>query len=199
MLSQYQKTIIEYRKRVFSFAFYSLRNREDAEDITQDVFIKLWQHWHKIDHDRVGAWLMRVARNSVVDHARRHKNDWQRVNTAENLGDRVAEEDPEPEFQEFRQHLEIAISSLNEPYRSILIMRDIQGLSYQEIEQSLDLNQSQVKVYLYRARRQLRENSTLRQCAADQNLLSMAGGGKSKSDATKSGSPVNYEGTSHVR
>jgi len=78
-------------------------------------------------------------------------------------------------------------------------MRDIQGLSYQEIEQSLDLNQSQVKVYLYRARRQLRENSTLRQCAADQNLLSMAGGGKSKSDATKSGSPVNYEGTSHVR
>lgn len=198
MLSQYQKTIIEYRKRVFSFAFYSLRNREDAEDITQDVFIKLWQHWRKIDHDRVGAWLMQVVRNSVVDHARRHKNDWQRVNTAENLGDRVAQEDPEPEFQEFRQHLETAISSLNEPYRSILIMRDVQGLSYQEIEQSLDLNQSQVKVYLYRARRQLRGNSALRQCAADQNLMSMDGGGKSNSDATKSGSPVNHEGTSHV-
>ena len=50
-------------------------------------------------------------------------------------------------------------------------MRDIQGLSYQEIEQTLNLSQSQVKVYLHRARRQLRENSMLRQLAADQNLL----------------------------
>ncbi len=198
MLSQYQQAITQYRQRVFSFAFYSLRTREDAEDITQDVFIRLWQHWRKIDHDRLGAWLMRVAHNSVVDHVRRHKNDRQRVDMPDTLEDAVTVEDSELESQEFRQYLEVAVSSLNDPNRSILIMRDIQGLSYQEIEQTLNLSQSQVKVYLHRARRQLRENSLLRQYAAEQNLLSEAGGEKPGREATNRGPAANHKGISHA-
>ena len=171
MLTQYKQAISQYRQRVFSFAYYSLRAREDAEDITQDVFIRLWQHWQKIDHDRMGAWLMRVAHNSVVDHLRRHKNEQQRVDMPDTLEDAVAVQDPGLESEEFRRTLETAIGTLSDPHRSIVIMRDIQGLSYQEIEQALNLSQSQVKVYLHRARRQLRENRTLRALAVDQNLL----------------------------
>jgi len=198
MLTQYQQAIAQYRQRVFSFAYYSLRTREDAEDITQDVFIRLWQHWRKIDHERMGAWLMRVAHNSVIDHTRRHKNEKQRVDLPDTLEDAVSVEDSELESQEFQQHLETAISTLNDPYRSIVIMRDIQGLSYQEIEQTLDLSQSQVKVYLHRARRQLRENQVLRQFAVEQNLLPPDEDNKMDKSQSEDGASANDEGLSHA-
>lgn len=198
MLAQYQQAISQYRQRVFSFAYYSLRTREDAEDITQDVFIRLWQHWRKIDHERVGAWLMRVAHNSVIDHVRRHKNDRQRIDMPDTLEDAVSVEDSELESREFQQQLEIAISTLNDPYRSILIMRDIQGLSYQEIEQTLNLSQSQVKVYLHRARRQLRENRTLRQFAVDRNLLAAEQESNRDGLHPEDGPSANDEGLSHA-
>ena len=198
MLTQYQQAIAQYRQRVFSFAYYSLRTREDAEDITQDVFIRLWQHWRKIDHERVGAWLMRVAHNSVIDHVRRHKNDQQRVDMPDTLEDALPVEDSELESQEFQHHLEMAISTLNDPHRSILIMRDIQGLSYQEIEQTLNLSQSQVKVYLHRARRQLRENAILRQFAAEQNLLPADQAQTEERARSDEGPSANDEGISNA-
>ena len=63
---------------------------------------------------------------------------------------------------------------MKEPQRSILIMRDVQGLSYQEVEQTLNLSQSQVKVYLHRARRKLREDVELRRIAQDANILAVS-------------------------
>ena len=171
MLPQYQQAIEKYRQRVFSFAYYSLRRREDAEDITQDVFIRLWQHWKKVDPERMGAWLMRVAHNSVIDHVRKHKADKQRVTLEQGVEDLVTVTDNTLETREFQHQLESAISDLAEPYRSIIIMRDVQGMSYLEIEQTLNLSQSQVKVYLHRGRRRLRENKTLRQLATDHAVL----------------------------
>ena len=170
MKALYQEAIERYRQRVFSFAYYSLRTREDAEDITQDVFIKLWQHWRKIDHDRLGAWLMRVAHNAVVDHVRRQKNAPQNVDQQEVLENTPAAQRDELETEEFQRQLEMSIAELKEPQRSILIMRDVQGLSYQEVEQTLNLSQSQVKVYLHRARRKLREDAALRRYAKDADL-----------------------------
>ncbi|MBL4820333.1 MAG: sigma-70 family RNA polymerase sigma factor [Gammaproteobacteria bacterium] len=198
MLAQYQQAIEKYRQRVFSFAYYSLRAREDAEDITQEVFIRLWQHWHKVEHDRMGAWLMRVAHNCVVDHVRKHQSDKQRVELHDFVDGTAGVEEAGPESQRFRQQLETAISELTDPYRSIIILRDVQGLSYAEIEQTLNLNQSQVKVYLHRGRRQLRDNQTLRQLARERAIInpeiiplteSMSG------NTNKS----NVEGTSHVK
>lgn len=174
MLKLYQQAIERYRQRIFSFAFYSLRIREDAEDITQDVFVRLWQHWGKIDQERLGAWLMRVAHNAVIDHVRKRSTRGQQIELEpylEQASNAVIPEDP-LESQQFRQQLESAISGLGEPHRSILIMRDVQGLRYEEIEQSLGLNQSQVKVYLHRARRQLRDNATLRRIASEQAIVS---------------------------
>ncbi|MCB1670184.1 MAG: sigma-70 family RNA polymerase sigma factor [Gammaproteobacteria bacterium] len=201
-MTQYKQAISQYRQRVFSFAYYSLRAREDAEDITQDVFIRLWQHWQKIDHDRIGAWLMRVAHNSVVDHLRRNRHEQQRVDLPDTLEEAVAVEDPGLESEQFRGALESAISSLADPHRSIVIMRDIQGLSYQEIEQTLNLSQSQVKVYLHRARRQLRENRSLRELAIEHNLTG-AGEERGRPTETEQGhgagvNRINTEGISHA-
>lgn len=165
MLEQYQQAIEQYRQRVYSFAHYSLRAREDAEDITQEVFIKLWQNWQKIDHEKLNAWLMRVAHNAVIDLVRRRKNP------AELIDDYAEPEDQATTSEEasakvdqdaFREELMSSICALDDPFRSIIIMRDVQGMSYADIQHTLDMSDSQVKVYLHRARRRLRESDVLR-------------------------------------
>jgi RNA polymerase sigma factor (sigma-70 family) len=164
MQKQYQQAITQYRQRVFSFANYSLRAREDAEDITQDVFIKLWQNWQRIDHSKLNAWLMRVAHNAVVDHVRKHKKANEQVDDYAEPEDQASEEYSGGDLDDraFKQQLMEAIKSLDDPFRSILVMRDIQGMSYTDIQESLDISASQVKVYLHRGRRKLRENKKLR-------------------------------------
>lgn len=185
MLTQYQQVIDQHRRRVYSFAFYSLRAKEDAEDVTQEVFIKLWQHWQKIDHLKVGGWLMRVAHNAVVDHVRRQKPGNEGIDSYAEVEQQAIEgsEGAAIDRDIYKRKLMEAIQSLDDPFKSIIIMRDIQGLSYAEIQGSLEISQSQVKVYLHRARRKLRENPVLREFF--QNSMSPA-----------SGSPDNYTGQS---
>lgn len=164
MLPQYQQAIEQYRQRVYSFAHYSLRGREDAEDVTQEVFIKLWQHWSKIDHSKLSAWLMRVAHNAVIDKVRKQKTGDSQVDDFAEVEEQGQRLDPGLELDQeaFKAELQTAIKGLDEPFRSIVIMRDIQGLSYAEIQETLEISDSQVKVYLHRGRRKLRENPALR-------------------------------------
>ena len=164
MLAQYQQAITQHRQRVFSFARYSLRAKEDAEDITQEVFIKLWQHWQKIDHSKLGAWLMRVAHNAVIDHVRKQKNVASQTDDYAEPEEQAAEVLTEQQVDDgrFKEELMASIKLLDDPFRSIIIMRDIQGMSYSDIQHTLDMSESQVKVYLHRGRRKLRENPALR-------------------------------------
>ena len=164
MLEQYQQAITQHRQRVFSFAHYSLRAREDAEDITQEVFIKLWRHWKKIDHSKLGAWLMRVAHNAVIDHVRKHKNMTSQTDDYAEPEEQAAEALTEQQVDDgrFKEELMASIKLLDDPFRSIIIMRDIQGMSYTDIQHTLDMSESQVKVYLHRSRRKLRDNPALK-------------------------------------
>ena len=170
MRALYLQAIDQHRHRILSFAHYSLRVREDAEDVTQEVFIKLWQHWQKIDHEKLGAWLMRVAHNSVIDHVRKQRPQQANLDHYAEVEDQVGEESDATQLDRhhFKKQLLSAIKTLEDPFRSIVIMRDIQGMSYEEIQGSLELSASQVKVYLHRARRKLRENSKLRQLFEEQ-------------------------------
>ena len=167
MLAQYRQAVDQHKQRVYSLALYSLRAREDAEDVTQEVFIKLWQHWQKVDLDKIGAWLMRVTRNSVIDHVRKRNPEQNQTDFNVETQPALESEETELDRTSIQQQLKLAIAELNEPFRSIIIMRDIQGFSYSDIEQTLDMSESQVKVYLHRARRKLRANPALRQLTGD--------------------------------
>ena len=107
---------------------------------------------------------MRVAHNAVVDHVRKDKKANEQVDDYAELEDQASEEYSGGDLDDraFEQQLMEAIKSLDDPFRSILVMRDIQGMSYTDIQQSLDISASQVKVYLHRGRRKLRENKKLR-------------------------------------
>jgi RNA polymerase sigma-70 factor (ECF subfamily) len=164
MSRDFRKLADEYSGRVYTYALYSLRRREDAEDVTQEVLVRLWQHRDGIRPDLVGPWVMRVARNLVVDFARRGRAratmfaDGPAAELAAAMvasGDTVA---GNVERGDLRSSIEAAIAELDEPYRSIVVMREIQELAYQEIASALDLPLGTVKVYLHRARRRLRES-----------------------------------------
>lgn len=149
-----------YQNRVFGFAYHYLGNREEAEDVTQEVFIRLWKHRENIDEEQPLGWLLRVARNASVDAIRRRKTYQRTVSVNTELVDFAHGSQPLPdtnaESSDFRRHLQDAVEKLAEPYRSIVILREIQELKYQEISDSLELPLSTVKVYLHRARKMLR-------------------------------------------
>ena len=143
-----------HENQVFSLANHLLRDRGEAEDVTQETFLKLWENLPGVDLLKARPWLMRVARNACFDRLR--KRSMERNHLAQNQD---VEHAPCPEgsmAQEQRQaKMTEAIAALDEPYRSLVILRDIQQNSYREIELILDLTADQVKVYLYRARQRL--------------------------------------------
>jgi len=107
---------------------------------------------------------MRVAHNAVIDHVRKQRPSQNNVDQYAEVEEQVGSESDEGNIDQevFKARLQEAIKSLDDPFRSILIMRDVQGLSYTDIQSSLDISESQVKVYLHRGRRKLRENESLR-------------------------------------
>jgi RNA polymerase sigma-70 factor (ECF subfamily) len=163
MVRDFRDLAEEYAGRIFTFARYSLRQREDAEDVTQEVLVRLWAHHQSIEPAATSAWVMRVARNLVIDVSRRRQSraavfaeGADVVEMAAHVASDLAT-DSAADRSSLRQRLEAALSELNEPYRSIVVMREIQGLTYEEIATAMNMPLGTIKVYLHRARRRLRE------------------------------------------
>ena len=117
--------------------------------------MKLWNNQDKIDPERIKPWLMKVTRNGCLDRLRRR-----RENVEFNEGHMAGEASgpmQDVAANELGGWLKRAIEGLKEPYRSLVVLRDVQQHSYEEVAGMLELSLSQVKVYLHRARKELRE------------------------------------------
>lgn len=153
-----------HRNRIYSHALYCLRDPEDAEDITQETFVRLWEQQQPIDPDRTGAWLTRVVHNLCIDQTRRRKairsNFGQPDTTAcENLkAPKNAIYDPEYQLDLDQRQAALldALATLPAETRSIMIMHYFQGMKLQEIATALDKTVSALKVQIHRARKSLR-------------------------------------------
>ena len=157
----FDTAVREHRDRVFGFAIHFLGNRAEAEDVTQDVFVRLWKHRRSVDPDTIQPWLLRVARNACVDGYRRLRLHRSLMSDGEGIPDTVAANTPAPdqwtEQQLFDERLTAALEALTEPQKSIVILRELQGFKYDEICEALELPMATVKVYLHRGRRALRQ------------------------------------------
>lgn len=140
-----------------------LARREDAQDVTQDVLIRLWRRGDEVDAERMLPWLMRVTRNACIDRLR-HRKMVHQVVAADAEPDDVADDDASPidrlELEDDRDVLEAALERISEPYRSIVILREIQEMKYEEISGAMDMPLNTVKVYLHRGRKMLRKQLT---------------------------------------
>lgn len=155
MSKKYRQWVREYQDQAWTVARYILKDEQEAEDATQEAFVKLWNNQDSIDPARVKSWLMKVTRNGCLDRLRRRRENVEfneAYMTADNSGPMQG-----AEATETREWLKRAIGSLKEPYRSLVVLRDVNQHSYEEVAAMLELNLAQVKTYLHRARKQLRE------------------------------------------
>jgi len=147
-------------RKVYTLAVYLLANREEAEDVSQEVLVRLWRRGHEVLPEKLGPWLVRVTRNACIDAIRRRKGGSQ-VALDDGAGIELHEPAPGPEklahSSQLGRRIVQALDALTEPGRSVVILREIQGLSYQEIGEALEMPMSSVRVTLHRGRRRLRE------------------------------------------
>ena len=146
----YNHCVNLYSDNVFRFIVKNLRHEEDAKDIVQTAFEKLWRNRESVQTEKSKSFLFTVAYNQMIDHIRKMK----RIS----LKDEFREEARtfEQPVSNLKKNLQDALNTLNETQRSLVLLKDYEGYSYEEIGQITGLNESQVKVYLHRARLNLR-------------------------------------------
>ena len=158
-LEAFQNRVLPAKNKLFRFANRLLENEEEAKDVVQDVLIKVWNGREKMGEIlNWEAWCMRLTKNLALDRIRtrqRHHTD------SITEGFDIQQENLSPlettELTESMQRINLLISALPEKQRQIMHLRDIEGYSYNEICEILDLELSQVKVNLFRARNAVRE------------------------------------------
>lgn len=158
---QFQRLVHRYQHRVYGFACYFLNDREAAQDVTQEVLIRFWKHGREVDESRLLPWLLRVTRNACIDALRKRRSrrnvmlvDTEVMMDAEDEG---ASPVDTAEAGDFQEQLQRALDALDDPYRSIVILREVQDMKYEEISAAMDMPLNTVKVYLHRGRKMLRE------------------------------------------
>jgi RNA polymerase sigma-70 factor (ECF subfamily) len=147
---EYNQCVKEHADSVYRFIFKNLRHKEDARDVVQTAFEKMWVNRESIDGARSKSFLFTVAYHQMIDHIRRSKV----VIVKEELGEEGVVYNRQN--QQTRKILEEALARLNEIQRSLVLLKDYEGYSYEEIGEITNLSESQVKVYLHRARIQLK-------------------------------------------
>lgn len=148
---EYNECVNLYADNVYRFILKNLRHTEDAKDVVQGAFEKLWMNKDKVEHERSKSYLFTVAYNQMIDHIRKNKRITYKEDIKENAGGVSS-----PRHYS-KRILNEALAKLNDQQRSLVLLKDYEGYSYEEIGQITGLNESQVKVYLHRARLQLRE------------------------------------------
>lgn len=158
-IESFQTRVLPVKNKLYRFAFRLLGSEEEAKDVVQEVFVRVWKGRENMEAiQNWEAWCMRITKNLSLDRIR----TWKRRNTQpmESSFD-VQEESLTPyestEINESMQRVGSLIEALPEKQRNIIHLRDVEGYSYQEICDILELDMNQVKVNLFRARNSVRE------------------------------------------
>lgn len=147
---EFNHCVNSYADNVYRFILKNLRNEEDAKDVVQSSFEKLWINHEKVDNERCKSYLFTVAYNQMIDLVRKNKKI-QLHGDLSNVNLHAPASQPQA-----RAILNEAIYRLSETQRSLVLLKDYEGYSYEEIAKITSLSLSQVKVYLHRARIQLK-------------------------------------------
>lgn len=148
---EYNECVNQYADNVYRFIVKNLRHEEDARDVVQTAFEKLWRNRQEVDAAKSKSYLFTVAYNQMIDHLRKVK----RVHLKEDFKDETRIQ--YKYVDNAKAVLNEALARLSETQRSLVMLKDYEGYSYGEIGRIMNLNESQVKVYLHRARLQLKE------------------------------------------
>ena len=149
---QYNECVDLYADNVYRFIVKNIRNEEDARDIVQTAFEKMWRNRNSVENDKSKSFLFTVAYNQMIDHIRKNK----RITLKQDFNKQAGMYEMRTTQNNAKKMLHEALGKLNETQSSLVMLKDYEGYSYEEIGKITGLNESQVKVYLHRARLTLR-------------------------------------------
>jgi RNA polymerase sigma-70 factor (ECF subfamily) len=167
----FRELVRRYERPVFSLIFRMVRDSATAEDLAQDAFIRVLNHIDKYRPEfKLSSWLFKIANNVAIDHLRRRQLDTVSVSgsphavtasdieaTSFEIASQAESALDEIEARELGTAIERAIGKLRPEYRSCILLRHVEGRSYEEIAATLDLPLGTVKTYIHRARIELRD------------------------------------------
>jgi RNA polymerase sigma-70 factor (ECF subfamily) len=166
----YRELLSRYERPVFSLVYRMVRDRERAEDLCQDTFIKVLNALTSYRPEyKFSSWIFKIANNAAIDHLRKKQLDTlsldgapdavtteRQEGTSLQISDNTESPLDELEARELGGQIEEAIGNLRPEYRSCILLRHVDGRPYEEIAEILDLPLGTVKTYIHRARGELR-------------------------------------------
>ncbi len=161
-LETFENRVLPSKNKLFRFALRFLESEEEAKDIVQEVFVRVWNGRDQVNEvQNWEAWCMRITRNLSLDRLRLMKTRTTRsLEESYNVRHDGMTPHESTEMGESMNKIAQMISALPEKQRQVIHLRDVEGYSYQEICDILELDMNQVKVNLFRARNSVREKLT---------------------------------------
>jgi RNA polymerase sigma factor (sigma-70 family) len=150
--TEYNSCADLYSDGVYRFILKNIRDRDTAQDIVQESYVRMWERVKEISYDKARAYLFTTAYHTMIDHIRKN----QRLSSMDDMYTDVHDEAPGT-YNDLKEVINEAVAKLPEIQRSAIMLRDYEGYSYEEIGEILQLNESQVKVYIFRARTFLKQ------------------------------------------
>ena len=145
-LEEYNNAVDLHADNLYRFILKNCRNEELSRDVVQDCFEKLWVKLDSVDGDKAKSYLFTSGYHTMLDILKKENRMGEWNNKTE------AEESYDEQYNDLSAVLEEALQRLPEIQRSVILLRDYEGYSYEEIGEITGLNESQVKVYIYRGR-----------------------------------------------
>lgn len=148
---EYNKCVDDFSDGVYRFVLHNMRDEDKAKDVVQDSFVKMWDKVGDIDCKKARSYLFTTAYHTMIDTIRREKKMCSFDDIEYN------QQTSSKEFLGLKEIVRNAVNRLPDIQKSVVLLRDYEGYSYEEIGEITGLSESQVKVYIYRARLFLKE------------------------------------------
>lgn len=147
---EYNISVDTYADSVYRFVLKNIKDEDKAKDIVQDTFEKLWIKAETVSYSKVKSYIFTSAYHTMIDYIRKDKRQTLMDDSYE------FKQTNERHYSDLSEILQEAIDILPPIQKSVILFRDYEGYSYKEIADATDLNESQVKVYIFRARKFLK-------------------------------------------
>lgn len=145
-VEEYNKSVDLYADGIYRFALKTLKDQDKAKDTAQDTYEKLWIRHSEVSFEKVKSYLFTTAYHASIDLIRKEKKKGEYESSG------IFETSSSEQYSDIHEVLNRAVDQLPEIQKSVLLLRDYEGYSYEEIGEMTGLNESQVKVYIFRAR-----------------------------------------------
>ncbi len=145
-VKEYNQCVDQFSDNIYRFVLKNIKDEDKAKDIVQDTYEKLWVRADTVSFEKVKSYLFSTAYHTMIDLIRKEQRltDLEEINQNEYVH--------EDQYKGLNDVLEDALKQLPDIQRSVILLRDYEGYAYKEIAEITELNESQVKVYIYRAR-----------------------------------------------